>query len=108
MFAAPAGTHVISVATPASAHAFTVDVPRDPRSIERAFLAYELDGLPHFTSAVRRLNGASAVGGFAVARGAKGGLQIEEISPAALRSGANVVEFSPVSSTNPRATASGT
>ena len=95
VFAAPAETHVISPATASTAHLFTIAVPRDPRSIERAFLAYELDGLAHFTSAIRRLNGASPVGGFAASwrqRRAAG----RGHSPAALRSGPNVVEFLPI------------
>jgi RHS repeat-associated protein len=100
-FAGPAGSRVISVATPPDRRVFTVAMPRDPRSVERAFLSYELDGLPHFTAALRRLNGAPAVGSFGVSLGAQGGLQIEEISPAALRAGDNAIEFLPVSPKDP-------
>jgi RHS repeat-associated protein len=100
-FAAPAETHIISVATVPEQRRFSVTLPHDPRGIERAFLTYELDQLPHFTAATRKINGGPAVGGFGVSKGAKGGLQVEEIAPVALRKGANTVEFLPVGDKDP-------
>ncbi len=101
VFAAADESRTISAATSPGRRLFEIPMPRDPRSIERAFLTYELDGLPHFTSVVRRLNGASPLGTFAAPQGSKGGQQIEEISPAALRSGANTVEFLPLDAKDP-------
>jgi RHS repeat-associated protein len=72
---------------------FTFNVDVDPTAIDRAFLVYELVGLPHFTAAARALNGERALGRFGVSHGAKGGLQVEEISPASLRPGRNKVQF---------------
>jgi RHS repeat-associated protein len=100
-FAAKAETRIISSATVPDQRVFSVTLPYDGRAIERAFLSYELDQLPHFTAATRKINGGAAVGGFAVTKGAKGGLQVEEIAPAALRAGANTIEFLPVSDHDP-------
>jgi hypothetical protein len=77
------------------ARTFSVPLAIDPRGAERAFLVYELGGLPHFTAAKRSVNGGPAVGGFGVVRGAVGGLQVEEIAPGALRAGVNTFRFDP-------------
>jgi hypothetical protein len=95
-FSADGEAHRISVASPADRRKFAIEVPRDPRSIDRTFLVYELDGLPSFTATTRRINGGPAVGGFGVSLGTQGGLQVEEISPTALREGTNTVEFLPI------------
>src|SRR5262249_46293576 len=55
----------------------------DPRAYERAFLVYELEGLPHWTFVPRQINGrptAHVRAGFDNA--GAGGLQVEEITPA--------------------------
>jgi len=80
---------------------FSVDVNVDPASVDRAFLVYELSGLPHFTAAARSINGARVLGRFGVSRGAKGGLQVEEISPASLVRGANRIQFFPAEEKSP-------
>jgi RHS repeat-associated protein len=99
--AASAGARSISAATPAATRTFSVSLPMHPASIERAFLAYDLADLPHFTAAVRSINGGPAIGGFGVSLGAEGGPAVEEISPATLRRGANTIRFDPASPTNP-------
>src|SRR6185312_11295708 len=73
---------------------------RGVRTFERAFLVYELSGLPHFTAALRSINNGAPLGGFAVARGAKGGRQVEEIDPATLHDGENRIRFLPVAAGN--------
>jgi RHS repeat-associated protein len=74
--------------------AFHADLDADVRGFTRAFLVYELAGLPHWSAVRRQVNGLSVVGGFhAVA--AQGGTQVEEISPAWLRAGKNRVDFHP-------------
>jgi RHS repeat-associated protein len=100
-FAASSETRAISVATVPEQRKFSVVLPYDSRAIERAFLTYELDLLPHFSAAMRKINGGPVVGGFAVSKGAKGGLQVEEISPAGLRKGQNTVEFVPIGDNDP-------
>ena len=80
---------------------FSVTNDIDPREVRRAFLVYELSGLPHFSAALRSLNGQRPLGRFGVSRGAKGGTQVEEIDPAALKLGANRVQFLPVDDHDP-------
>src|SRR5438445_308684 len=41
---------------------FTVALNREPNAFDRAFIVYELAGLPHFTAAVRSINGHHAAG----------------------------------------------
>src|SRR4029434_10738645 len=60
------------------------------------FLVYELNGLGHWTSAARRVNGGPTSGG-RLGNSGEGGLQVEEISPRWVRQGENLVEFLPVS-----------
>jgi hypothetical protein len=71
----------------------------DPRTMVRAFLVYQLEGLPHWTGAVRAIHEHPPQGGF-IARTTSlaeipSGVQVEEIHPGWLRSGANVVRFEP-------------
>ncbi|WP_437941583.1 SpvB/TcaC N-terminal domain-containing protein [Sorangium sp. So ce341] len=73
--------------------AFHMDT--DPRALARAFLVYELEGRGHWSSVSRQLNGAAPRGGFRAEAPATGGLQVEEIAPAWLRRGDNVVRFRP-------------
>ncbi|KYF76640.1 hypothetical protein BE11_11925, partial [Sorangium cellulosum] len=70
-------------------------VDTDPRALARAFLVYELEGRGHWSSVSRRLNGAAPRGGFRADAPAAGGLQVEEIAPAWLKRGDNVVRFRP-------------
>jgi RHS repeat-associated protein len=72
---------------------FSVTLDRPGRTFERAFLVYELEGLAHWSGARRRVNGQQAQGGFHADHTARGGLQVEEISPAWLRAGRNEVQF---------------
>jgi hypothetical protein len=95
-FRAPQAEQTISAATVVAggeAGTFTFNVDVDPTAIDRAFLVYELVGLPHFTAAARALNGQRTLGRFGISHGAKGGLQVEEISPASLNAGRNRVQF---------------
>src|SRR6185295_11047390 len=80
---------------------FKVNLDGDPRQLERAFIVYELSGLPHFTAAVRAINGHRAAGRFGVSLGAKGGMQVEEIAPAWLAAGANRIDFLPADDRSP-------
>jgi RHS repeat-associated protein len=90
-----------TVSGPGVGGTFDVDLGRDRPSFDRAFLVYELDGLPHFTAAMRSINGHPALGRFGVSRGAKGGLQVEEIDPASLVAGQNRVQFFPADDHDP-------
>jgi RHS repeat-associated protein len=101
--AAPAEQTVAlsTVSAPGVGGTFSVAVQGDPRAFDRAFLVYELAGLPHFTAAVRAINGQRALGRFGVVRGAPGGLQVEEIAPASLRAGKNEIQFLPVDDHDP-------
>jgi RHS repeat-associated protein len=74
---------------------FLLRLDRDPATFQRAFLAYELEGLPDWPAAVRSINGLPAQGGFAAQAVAGAGLQLEEINPAWLRRGRNEVRFFP-------------
>jgi len=90
-----------TVAPSTAGGTFTVTLDANPHSFERAFLVYELAGLPHFTAAPRSINGRRAIGGFGVSLGAKGGLQVEEIAPSWLTSGHNRIQFSPADEHSP-------
>ena len=79
---------------------FTVSVDADVRAFGRAFLVYELQGLPHWSAALRRINGLS-IHGLAPVAGARGGLQVEEISVGWLRAGPNEVTFFPADPVDP-------
>ncbi|MGK3963945.1 SpvB/TcaC N-terminal domain-containing protein [Sorangium sp. So ce1667] len=73
----------------------TFPMDTDPRALARAFLVYELEGRGHWSSVDRRLNGLAPRGGFRAEAPATGGLQVEEIAPAWLKRGGNVVRFRP-------------
>src|SRR5262249_53575179 len=90
-----------TVSGPGIGGTFMVKTDVDPSGVDRAFLVYELAGLPHFSAAIRSINGQRALGRFAVVRGAKGGLQVEEIDPASLKTGANRIQFFPVDEHDP-------
>jgi RHS repeat-associated protein len=76
------------------AKSFEVRLPSSPAAFSRAFLVYELRGLGHWMSPIRRINGGEALGG-GDAPPAQGGIQVEEISPRWLREGVNRIEFLP-------------
>jgi RHS repeat-associated protein len=97
----PEPERTIAPSTAAAAATFTVDAGRDPGAFERAFLVYELAGQPHFTAAMRSINGHRPEGRFGVSSGAKGGLQVEEIAPSWLRPGVNTVRFLPANDHDP-------
>ncbi len=78
---------------PAGHVPLTFDLDRAPRTFERAFLVYELEGLAHWSSVVRRVNWNAPQGGFHAAGVAHKGLQVEEISPDWLRQGRNELQF---------------
>ena len=80
---------------------FQVQLDRDARAFSRAFLIYQLEGLPHWSAAVRQINGNASQGGFGVVRGSRGGLQVEEIAPAWLQSGPNEIRFAPADNSDP-------
>jgi RHS repeat-associated protein len=73
---------------------FHLDV--DPAAVSRAFLVYELSGLPDWTAAPRSINGRRAQGGFLARAAGRAGFQVEEIQPLWLLRGANEVRFLPV------------
>src|SRR4051812_5390553 len=85
----------ISLGSPPGAGVFqlTLDVP--PEAISRAFLVYELAGVPGWTAASRSINGFPSQGGFAAVPSSGTHLQIEEINPRWLRQGLNQIVFSP-------------
>ncbi|HSG41276.1 MAG TPA: hypothetical protein VLE27_16670, partial [Thermoanaerobaculia bacterium] len=70
-----------------------LDVP--PQAVSRAFLTYELAGVPHWTAAVRSINGMPRHGGFATGPSSGMKLQVEEINPRWLRPGVNQIVFYP-------------
>jgi hypothetical protein len=77
------------------AGAFQLQLDAPPDRISRAFLVYELAGVPAWTAAVRSINGLPALGGFGAVSSSGTALQIEEINPRWLRPGANEIVFSP-------------
>ena len=85
----------IDAAGTAGPGAFQLMLETPPEAMSRAFLVYELAGVPHWTAAVRSINGLGARGGFAASRSSGVGLQIEEINPRWLRPGANQIVFHP-------------
>jgi hypothetical protein len=85
-----------SLRAQAEASTFRFRLDRDPASARRAFLVYELDGLPGWPAAIRAVNGLPPQGGFAAQPAGSAGLQIEEINPRWLHRGPNQVRFFPV------------
>ncbi|MGK3985797.1 SpvB/TcaC N-terminal domain-containing protein [Sorangium sp. So ce136] len=76
------------------AQTFEVDVFAEPRSLSRAFLVYELEGVSHWSGVPRSINGAAERASAALPpASAKSGLQVEEINPAWLKQGVNQVAF---------------
>ena len=85
--------------------AFELELAQEPRALGRAFLVYELAGLPHWTATRREINGLSvpepvpweSARAAGDAKAESGGqLQVEEISPEWLRRGANRIRFLPL------------
>ncbi|WP_438015644.1 SpvB/TcaC N-terminal domain-containing protein [Sorangium sp. So ce315] len=91
----PAMSERVTVTRTGGERSMSFHVDTDPRALARAFLVYELDGRGHWSSVNRQLNGAAPRGGFRADAPAAGGLQVEEIAPAWLRRGDNVVRFRP-------------
>ena len=85
----------IAMATPPGRGMFqlTLDVP--PEAVSRAFLVYELAGVPGWTAASCSINGLPTQGGFGAVPSSGTHLQIEEINPRWLRRGLNQIVFSP-------------
>ncbi|WP_437635072.1 SpvB/TcaC N-terminal domain-containing protein [Sorangium sp. So ce854] len=76
------------------AQTFEVDVFAEPRSLSRAFLVYELEGVSHWSGVPRSINGAAERASAVLAPASeKSGLQVEEINPAWLEQGVNQVAF---------------
>src|SRR5947209_3370621 len=90
--AQPAAREIAADAIGAGAFQLALDV--SPDKVARAFLLYDLTGLPNWTAAVRSINGLPALGGFGAAPSSATQQQIEEINPRWLRAGANQVLFS--------------
>ncbi len=91
--ASPASQDVARLSFDEREARFDVDLETDPRLLDRAFLVYELEGLVHWTAAVREINGQRAQGGFSASRKGTGGRQVEEIAAAWLRPGRNTIRF---------------
>ncbi len=96
----------IAVSPPDRAHSVTSGTVRfelgtDPRAVRRAFLTYELAGLPHFSGALRTINGHHALGGTTPVIRRASTIQVEEIAPALLRRGRNEIDFLPVRAGDP-------
>ncbi|HEV8579621.1 MAG TPA: hypothetical protein VGX68_11135, partial [Thermoanaerobaculia bacterium] len=75
------------------AGAFQLQLDISPDAVSRAFLVYELAGVPAWTAAVRSINGLPALGGFGAVASSGTALQIEEINPRWLREGLNQIVF---------------
>jgi RHS repeat-associated protein len=73
---------------------FDVELNNDPL-LGRAFLVYELDQKAHWTGVARSINGHVVRGGYRAEAKGLGGVQVEEINPAWLKSGDNTVVFQP-------------
>src|SRR3954465_2910629 len=81
---------------PAAPGSFRFDLAVPVESVTRAYLTYELARVPHWTAAVRSINGLPAQGGFGSTPASGMALQVEEINPHWLRGGNNEVMFLPV------------
>jgi RHS repeat-associated protein len=77
------------------AGAFQFELDIAPAGIARAFIVYELAGVPHWTAVVRSINGLPSMGGFGAVGSSGTALQIEEINPRWLRAGVNQIVFLP-------------
>ncbi|WP_437951434.1 hypothetical protein WME98_11815 [Sorangium sp. So ce296] len=94
-YAFPAISDRAAVTRTGGEQSLTFHMDTDPRALARAFLVYELEGRGHWSSVSRQLNGGAPRGGFRAEAPATGGLQVEEIAPAWLKRGDNVVRFRP-------------
>ena len=81
---------------PAGPGSFQVELGVPVETVTRAFLSYELAGVPHWTATVRSINGLPVQGGFGSVPASGMALQVEEINPHWLRGGNNEVMFLPV------------
>ena len=72
---------------PAAPGAFHFDLGVPVEAVTRAFLTYELAGVPHWTAAARSLNGLPVQGGFGSVPASGMALQVEEVNPRWLRDG---------------------
>jgi len=72
---------------------FELRLNKAPDSIARAFLVYDLTGVPNWTAAVRSINDLPALGGFAAVATTDTASQVEEINPRWLRAGVNKIVF---------------
>lgn len=86
---------------PAVPGAFHFDLGVPVESVTRAYLSYELAGVPHWTAAVRSINGLPVQGGFGSTPASGMALQVEEINPHWLRGGNNEVLFLPAGAGEP-------
>jgi RHS repeat-associated protein len=91
----------VAEAKAVGAGTFELAMQLSPESISRAFLVYELAGVPHWRAAVRSINGLPALGGFGAIASSGTALQIEEINPRWLRPGANQIVFAPAPAAEP-------
>jgi RHS repeat-associated protein len=73
---------------------FDLKLNGDPL-LGRAFLVYDVEKKAHWTGVARSINGHVVRGGYRAEAQGLGGVQVEEINPAWLRSGDNVVLFQP-------------
>jgi len=92
-------SRMVSGAAAATERTFNVDVNVDPRSIERAFLLYHVEGVRAPAQIARSLNGGPGLRGPVVAKADEP--IVEEISPRALKAGVNLVTFHPPTATDP-------
>ncbi|WP_019143026.1 SpvB/TcaC N-terminal domain-containing protein [Noviherbaspirillum massiliense] len=72
---------------------FTVDINRHPADAKRAYLVYETNGLSHWSSGIRAINGNAAQGDWLLQRSDTWSTQIESINPAWLKQGSNAIDF---------------
>jgi RHS repeat-associated protein len=89
------GVRRIGFANAPGARTFQLVLDASPGTIARAFLVYELAGVPHWTATVRSINGLPAEGGFGAVPSSGTALQMEEINPRWLRPGLNQIIFFP-------------
>jgi hypothetical protein len=89
------GVRRIGFANAPGARMFQLALDASPETIARAFLVYELAGVPHWTATVRSINGLPAEGGFGAVASSGTALQMEEINPRWLRKGLNQIVFFP-------------
>jgi RHS repeat-associated protein len=79
---------------------FSVRIDRSPALLGRAFLIYELEAIAHWTGPSRSINGHVLRGGYRAAVRGPAATQVEEIAPAWLHVGDNVISFRPSNTEN--------